>query len=190
MERRSSEPSHQKAFLGTYGLRAIVSKKKKRFEGGGFNLDLSYISKCIIAMGFPSQGMEGVYRNKMADVYRLLETYHADRYWVYNLCSERSYDAAKFHGRVDYFPFDDHSPPPFELMRPFCNTAQEWLLQDPDNVIAVHCKAGQPRSRPDFLACRQRLPAGRRLCVRLCILHSSCKQKMAGAGLKRGAGGI
>jgi hypothetical protein len=66
---------------------------------------------------FPSQGMEGVYRNRFSDVYRFFETYHADRYWVYNLCSERSYDAAKFHGRVDYFPFDDHSPPPLELMR-------------------------------------------------------------------------
>ena len=49
-ERRQSN-----AFLGTNGLRTIVSKKKKRFECGGFNLDLSYISRSVIAMGFPSK---------------------------------------------------------------------------------------------------------------------------------------
>ena len=27
---------------------------------------------------------------------------------VYNLCSERTYNPAKFHHRVEFFPFDDH----------------------------------------------------------------------------------
>lgn len=39
-------------------IRHVVSKKKKRFEEDGFDLDLSYITERIIAMGFPSQGME------------------------------------------------------------------------------------------------------------------------------------
>ena len=80
-------------------IRGAVSKKKKRFEKDGFSLDLAYITPRIIAMGFPSQGMEGVYRNAMPEVYRFLETYHSDAYKVYNLCSERTYDHSTFHGR-------------------------------------------------------------------------------------------
>lgn len=41
-------------------VRSIVSKKKKRFISAdeGFDLDLSYITPRIIAMGFPSSGVE------------------------------------------------------------------------------------------------------------------------------------
>ncbi len=108
-------------------IRTAVSQNKKRFEGDGFNLDLAYITPRIIAMGFPSEGMEGVYRNSLPDVYRFLETYHSDSYKVYNLCSERTYNPAKFDGRVEFFPFDDHNPPPFEIMRPFCINAQALI---------------------------------------------------------------
>ena len=39
-------------------VRGLVSKKKKRFQGDGFDLDLSFITPRIIAMGFPSTGYE------------------------------------------------------------------------------------------------------------------------------------
>jgi hypothetical protein len=37
-------------------FRTLVSQKKKRFTEDGFNLDLSYITPRVIAMGFPSTG--------------------------------------------------------------------------------------------------------------------------------------
>mmetsp|Transcript_23958 Transcript_23958/g.53687 ORF Transcript_23958/g.53687 Transcript_23958/m.53687 type:complete len:328 (-) Transcript_23958:19-1002(-) len=127
-------------------LKKMVSKNKLRFEQDGFSLDLAYITTRIIAMGYPSEGMEGSYRNHADDVYRFFETRHSDRYLIFNLCSERTYDHSRFNGRVEHYPFDDHNPPQFEMMRPFCLSAQRWLALSEQNIIAVHCKAGKGRT--------------------------------------------
>jgi hypothetical protein len=51
-------------------LKSLVSKKKERFCYDNFDLDLTYITMKIIAMGFPSIKIEGLYRNNMEDVKR------------------------------------------------------------------------------------------------------------------------
>jgi hypothetical protein len=42
--------------MATKLARNLVSKQKRRFTQDGFDLDLSYITESIIAMGIPSQG--------------------------------------------------------------------------------------------------------------------------------------
>merc|ERR1719491_796832 len=79
--------------------RQLVSKKKRRYVDThrGFDLDLSYISRRIIAMGFPSQSaLETQFRNPMSEVQRLLDTQHKGHYKVYNLCIERTYNQKCF----------------------------------------------------------------------------------------------
>jgi len=139
--------------------RGLVSKNKKRFKHDGFDLDLSYITENIVAMGFPagdkSSGMlgliEGIYRNHMKDVIVFLDKYHCDGYKIYNLCSERTYDVSLFDGKVASFPFDDHNCPPLRLIESFCNSAKEWLRHAIDNIVVVHCKAG--KSRTGLMVC-------------------------------------
>ena len=43
-------------------LKTMVSKKKRRFIEDGYNLDLTYISDRVIAMGYPSENLESMYR--------------------------------------------------------------------------------------------------------------------------------
>eukprot|EP01112_Ceratiomyxa_fruticulosa_P017533 TRINITY_DN5479_c0_g1_i1.p1 TRINITY_DN5479_c0_g1~~TRINITY_DN5479_c0_g1_i1.p1 ORF type:complete len:980 (+),score=160.32 TRINITY_DN5479_c0_g1_i1:775-3714(+) len=127
-------------------VRKLVSKKKRRFEWGEFDLDLSYITDRIVAMGFPSESLEGLYRNNMKDVQKFLDSLHPGRYKVYNLCSENNYDHQKFQGMVEEFPFDDHNSPPLEMIPRFCKSVDEWLNKHPENMVAIHCKAGKGRT--------------------------------------------
>lgn len=142
----SKASTHAAPSIFTQKIRALVSKKKIRWQKDGYDLDLTYITGRIIAMGFPSEDLEGLYRNAYQEVYRFFESRHKGCYRIYNLCSERKYEASKFHNRVRCFPFDDHNPPPLRSMVDFCTDAAEFLDEASDNVIAVHCKAGKGRT--------------------------------------------
>jgi phosphatidylinositol-3,4,5-trisphosphate 3-phosphatase/dual-specificity protein phosphatase PTEN len=99
-------------------------------------------------MGFPSNGMEGLYRNHISDVQRFLNVKHFKKYRVYNLCTERAYNPELFgKNRVSHkFKFQDHNPPPFFMMHEFCKDAANFLSKSPTNVLAIHCKAGKGRT--------------------------------------------
>ena len=72
-------------------IKSLVSKNKNRFCYDGFDLDLTYITTRIIAMGIPATSIKGIYRNSMDKVQSFLNTRHPSQYKVFNLCKEKEY---------------------------------------------------------------------------------------------------
>jgi len=127
-------------------LRMAISGDKQRFDDGRVNLDLSYITDRIIAMGFPGEGVEGTYRNSIDEVATTLDLYHQDNYSVYNLAG-RGYDVNKFGGRVNtWCAFPDHHPPSLVLLARILLHIHAWLISDPKHVVVVHFLAGKGRT--------------------------------------------
>ncbi len=130
-------------------IKEIVSEGRIRMHKRNFDLDLVYITKRIIAMGYPATGCESFYRNSVADVKRFLNEEHGEKFKVYNLCMEKNriYKKSAFGGPgVSLFPFQDHQSCPVKLMLEFCIDVCLFLLKDDENVVAIHCKAGKGRT--------------------------------------------
>jgi hypothetical protein len=87
-----------------------TSKNKCRYIDNNFDLDLSYITPRIIAMGYPASGISSYYRNDIKDVARFLNLKHPKSYMVFNL-EGTNYDASLFEGRVCRYIWKDHNSP-------------------------------------------------------------------------------
>lgn len=46
-------------------MRLTVGGNKRRYQKDGYDLDLCYITNRIIAMSFPSSGIDGLFRNRI-----------------------------------------------------------------------------------------------------------------------------
>ena len=148
--KEEEEPKLPKKVKSANFLKRLVSKQKRRYQDENFDLDMSYITKRVIAMGYPSIGCETVYRNSLTDVVNFFHMHHNDKVKIYNLCLEkdRIYNKNLFSkSQVGLFPATDHNPCPIKLILEFCIDICLYLLKNPPNsVAAVHCKAGKGRT--------------------------------------------
>ena len=130
------------------------SKNKIRYKDtdSDLDVDLSYISNRIIAMGFPSVSGESFFRNPREEVQRFFATKHRDRYRIYNLCREKEYSLSDVFpegvsgSRLKKYAFDKGNPCPFSMLVAFCEDCNRFLSLHPANVVAVHCKSGKGRT--------------------------------------------
>ncbi|KAL7715401.1 phosphatidylinositol-3 [Entamoeba marina] len=122
-----------------------VSQDKYRFQDDKFDLDLTYITNRIIAMGFPSTGVEAYYRNDINDVSLFMNSRHPHHYMIFNL-TESTYDAQPFNQRVKNYPFPDHHNPPLLFLFRIISEMYSFYSLHPDNVVVVHCLAGKGRT--------------------------------------------
>jgi PTEN phosphatase family protein len=135
-------------------LRSTVSQNKRRYKKHGFDLDLTYITNRVIAMGTPAFGKHSSYRNDIHVVSRFMAFRHYGSFFIFNFCDTYTssdgmtgnYHPGMLFNQVQRIPFEDHGPPLMSEMLQFLEEAQLWLLKDTKNVIAVHCKGGKGRT--------------------------------------------
>jgi len=96
-------------------IRKMVSGNRRRLVEKNVNLDLTYITNQIIAMSFPSSGLESYYRNPIGDVKKFMDEHHGKHLWIINT-SERTYDKSKFNNQVTDYHWPDHHGPPFHFL--------------------------------------------------------------------------
>lgn len=137
-------PRHRRGLFAP--IRKFSNGKRNRYRRHGFDLDLSYVTTRIIAMGFPAVGTEAMYRNPRYEVRRFLRWAHQDHYRIYNLCIEPAHVDDGFGEEAVCFPCIDHCPPELSQIMDFCKDAEEYLAKSPQNVVVVHCKAGKGRT--------------------------------------------
>jgi len=114
-KRDGFEEDHAKPLAKANCLKRKVSLAKKRYQDAYFDLDMSYITKRIIGMGFPASGCETMYRNGRDDVIKFFNKYHKNHTKIFNLCleSNRIYDEQIFQKegfKTARVPFPDHNP--------------------------------------------------------------------------------
>jgi phosphatidylinositol-3,4,5-trisphosphate 3-phosphatase and dual-specificity protein phosphatase PTEN len=161
-------------------LRTKVSGKKIRYQENGYNLDLSYITPRIIAMSLPGEGFRKVYRNSIDSVSDFLKERHQGRFRVLNL-SGLKYNYEKFDNKVYEFFWEDHYPPPLDLIFQACQNIHYWLSLKPDNIIAVNCKAG--KGRTGTLICCYMIYCGRLESPQQALKYYKSKRFFKGGGV-------
>ncbi|GMS95862.1 hypothetical protein PENTCL1PPCAC_18037, partial [Pristionchus entomophagus] len=128
-------------------LRTMVSQNRRRYHDDGFNLDLTYITDRIIAMGYPADTKEAIYRNSMESTVQFLEYYHKGHYKVFNLRGQYVYDTKKFHDRVLSFEMVDHHPPRLESWLLFVE--RSMIISMPILVISLPSTAKRGKGRTE-----------------------------------------
>ena len=106
-------------------------------------------------MSFPGSGaIQTQYRNDFREVSEIciniqvkafLEERHGNKYYVFNV-SEKTYEPERFDGRVSNYNWMDHHAPPFHLLFLLVDEMKNWLLQDHENVVVIHCNSGKGRA--------------------------------------------
>lgn len=101
-------------------IRSIVAIPKKTYkdENTNINYDMSYITpRVIVSAGPVNHLFKKWYRYPVDDLVTILNSNHDDNWHIWNLRGEKmGYYPEDVKGKVSYYPFPDHQPPPFELL--------------------------------------------------------------------------
>lgn len=137
-------------------LRQIVSAvpKRKWYNVDGFNVDLTrFPDKRLVVMAWPGETINfrdpkrsKLVRNDADEVKHCLQQFFPKGFKVYNLCCESQSFRYSQELNVAQYGWLDHEPPPFKLFVDLIADIRDYLARNPENGVAIHCKAGKGRT--------------------------------------------
>ncbi|KAI9868785.1 MAG: Telomerase protein component 1 [Trichoglossum hirsutum] len=148
-------------------LRQIVAGPRSRHPEAG--LDLCYVTdsspplsphpkyqnfpakssiNLVIATSGPSSTYpQRAYRNPLDLLVKFLDDKHTENWAIWEFRAEGTgYPDEEVYGRIWHYPWPDHHPPPFALVPNMMASMRNWLIENDERVVVVHCKAGKGRS--------------------------------------------
>ena len=123
-------------------FKTLINSNNRRFIDRKYNLDLSYITPRIIAMGFPTIFPKSLIKNSTTDIANFLNERHCNNYILINL-SDQSYDSSQFNGLVVDYQIVNSKPIDLILIFDICEKAYDYLNQNIFNTLAIKCKDGK-----------------------------------------------
>mmetsp|Transcript_72753 Transcript_72753/g.194158 ORF Transcript_72753/g.194158 Transcript_72753/m.194158 type:complete len:952 (+) Transcript_72753:34-2889(+) len=123
-----------------------LTRYKRRFKDGNFDLDLTFLLNDLVVFALPSLGRESMFRNEFREVARFFNTKFPNSFLLINCCPERDYPLEPFFGRIIRYPIDENSIAPLELLWDACQLLSAFIASGDDRVVGVHCRNGLGRS--------------------------------------------
>jgi len=126
-------------------IKSLASMDRNRFKNGEFDLDLTYVTKNIIAMTTPGVKTDTITRNSLDEVARFLDHFHKDHYMVWNLSPDK-YDYKKLQNKVMEYPIPEAHSPSLDSLLGILRAIDSWLKTDPENVAVIQSNCGRGRA--------------------------------------------
>jgi len=111
-----------------------------------FDLDLTYIADNLIAFSVPVEGIRQAYMNPLSEIARFFNTFHMNKYRIFNSSPEYTYPHEAFDNRVVSYPTLNRMPPTMSDIIKFLKDARQFTDENEENVIAIHCDDGTGRT--------------------------------------------
>ena len=96
----------------------------------------------VIATSGPSLTYpQRAYRNPLDSLVKFLDDKHKNNWAIWEFRAEGTgYPDEEVYGRIWHYPWPDHHPPPFSLIPNMMASMRNWLIENEERVVVVHCK--------------------------------------------------
>uniref|UniRef100_A0A3Q3X217 Tensin 3, tandem duplicate 1 n=1 Tax=Mola mola TaxID=94237 RepID=A0A3Q3X217_MOLML len=107
-------------------------------------IDLTYITECIITILCPAGCPEHVYLQNLQDIIVMLQSKHGHNYMIINL-SQRNDTLSRLNHKVLDTGWVDLLAPNLNQIFTVCSLMENWLQRHSKHVLVLHCRGNKGR---------------------------------------------